>query len=210
MIAIDKIINKLEKEYPDAKLILNFDEPFQLLIASILAAQCTDQRVNQVTNFLFKKYKDVSFFAYANQQELEKDIKTTGFYRNKAKNIIQASKIILDKYKGAMPKKKEKLMQLPGIADKTANMILCNAFNIPSGIVVDTHVKRIAKRIGLTKESDPKKIEDDLKKIVPKNKWIKFPHLIAFHGRKICQARKPKCYQCIIKELCEYEQKITK
>lgn len=210
MISIDKIISKLEKEYPDAKLVLNFDGPFQLLIASILAAQCTDQRVNQLTNSLFKKYKDVNDFACANERELEKDIKATGFYRTKAKNIIQASKIILDKYEGAMPKEKEKLMELPGVADKTANMILCNSFSIPSGIVVDTHVKRVAKRIGLTKEVVPKKIEDDLKKIVPKNKWIKFPHLIAFHGRKICQARKPICYQCIIRELCEYEQKIAK
>ncbi len=204
---IEELISLLESEYPEARLILNYNNAFQLLIASILASQCTDQRVNQVTESLFKKYKNAKDFAEANQQELEKDIKSTGFFKKKAKNIIQASKMIVFKFNNSIPKEKEKLMELAGVADKSANMILCNAFNIPSGITVDTHVKRVTYRIGLTKSTNPKKIEEDLKRIIPQNKWIKFPHLIAFHGRKICLAKKPKCYLCLIKELCEHKNK---
>jgi endonuclease-3 len=207
MLNINKLIDLLEKEYPDAKLELNYQNPFQLLIAAILAAQCTDKKVNEVTKSLFNKYKNPEAFANADPKELEKDIKPTGFYKNKAKNIIQTSKIIVEKYNSTVPEKKEQLMQLSGVADKTANMLLCNAFNIPSGIVVDTHVKRLAYRIGLTKNTDPKKIEEDLKKIIPRSKWIKFPHLLAFHGRKICIARKPKCKQCVINQLCNYKDK---
>jgi len=207
MLNINKLIDLLEKEYPDAKLELNYQNPFQLLIAAILAAQCTDKKVNEVTTSLFNKYKNPEAFANADPKELEKDIKPTGFYKNKAKNIIQTSKIIVEKYNSTVPEKKEQLMQLSGVADKTANMLLCNAFNIPSGIVVDTHVKRLAYRIGLTKNTDPKKIEEDLKKIIPRSKWIKFPHLLAFHGRKICIARKPKCKQCVINQLCNYKDK---
>lgn len=199
---VEEIISLLEKTYPNARLILNYENEFQLLIAAILAAQCTDERVNKVTAILFKKYPHIKDFAEANVKELERDIKPTGFYRNKAKNIILAAKKILEEFQGKLPADMDKLMELPGVARKTANMIMGNAFNIESGIVVDTHMRRVAFRLDLTKNKDPEKIEKDLIKIIPKDKWIKFPHLIAFHGREVCQARKPKCDKCCIEKLC--------
>ncbi|OGF58703.1 MAG: endonuclease III [Candidatus Fischerbacteria bacterium RBG_13_37_8] len=206
---IEKIILLLEEVYPNARLKLNYKNPLQLLIASILAAQCTDERVNKVTADLFNKYTAVKDFAEAKNEELEKDIKPTGFFRNKAKNIINACKLIIEQHNGEVPESKEKLLLLPGVADKTANMISCNAFSIASGIVVDTHVKRIAYRLDLSKNTNPVKIEKDLINMVPRNKWISFPHLVAFHGRNICKARKPKCFQCSIKDLCYSTDKIT-
>lgn len=205
---IEEIISLLEEAYPEARLILNFENEFQLLVAAILAAQCTDERVNKVTSTLFKKYRSIKDFAEADIKELEMHIKPTGFYRNKAKNIINASKKILERFQGELPADMDKLMELPGVARKTANMIMGNAFKIPSGIVVDTHVKRIAYRLDLTKNTDPEKIEEDLIKIIPKDKWIRFPHLIAFHGREVCQARKPKCDKCCIEKLCYSSDKI--
>lgn len=197
-----KILALLKKQYPKAKCALNYKSPLELLIATILSAQCTDERVNIVTEKLFKKYKKAKDYANANLQEFEKKIYSTGFYRNKAKNIIRACQIIDKQYKGRVPSGFDKLLKLPGVARKTANCVMANAFNIPSGVVVDTHVSRITQRLGLTKNTDPNKIEQDLIKIVPKNEWIMFSHRLIWHGRKICNARRPKCEICNLNKLC--------
>ncbi len=199
---IKKILTLLKKYYGNPKCALNYTNPFELLVATILSAQCTDERVNIVTEKLFKKYKTVKDYASADIREFEKDVYSTGFYRNKAKNIIATANIVQDVYKGRVPKDFEKLLELPGVARKTANCVMGNAFNIPSGVVVDTHVLRITQKLGLSKNADPNKIEQDLIKILPKEEWINFSHMLIWHGRKICVARRPKCEICFLNKIC--------
>lgn len=200
---IKKIIDVLQKEYPQAKIALNFSNPLEILVATILSAQCTDERVNKVTAELFKKYKTVDDYANADLKKFEQEIKSTGFYKMKAKNIINAAKIIKEKFNGKVPNTMQDLISLPGVARKTANVVLGNAYGKVEGIVVDTHVRRLSYRIGLTKNTDPNKIEQDLMKIVPKDKWFIFPYLLIDHGRKICSARKPLCDKCVINKYCK-------
>jgi len=197
-----KIIRILKKEYPEAKIALRFKNIWQLLVATILSAQCTDVRVNQVTPLLFKKYKTVRDFAKARREEFEKDIRSTGFYRNKAKSIIGSAKKILNEFKGRVPGSMEELTSLPGVGRKTANVILSSGFGIVVGIVVDTHVRRLSQLMSLTKNAKPDKIEEDLMKIVQKKDWGVFSHLLILHGRKICKARRPFCKGCKINKLC--------
>lgn len=196
------IINRLKKEYPAAKIALKYSSPFELLIATILSAQCTDERVNIVTEKLFKKYKTLKDFAIANPSELEKDIYSTGFYKNKARNIINCAKIIIEKFNGRVPDTMDELISLPGVARKTANIVLYNAFGKTEGIAVDTHVIRLSRRLGLTKNENPEKIEVDLMKTVPKSDWGNISYLLQFHGRNICQAKKPKCDICVFTMHC--------
>jgi len=196
----------LEKTYPDAACSLEYSDPFQLLVATQLAAQCTDARVNIVTKDLFVKYPDVYAFANADISELEQDIRSTGFFRNKARNLINASKLIISDYNGKVPSNMDDLLKLPGVGRKTANLILGDSFGIP-GVVIDTHAGRLAKRIGLTKHDDPEKVEFDIMKLLPKERWIGFGHLMVFHGRAVCVARKPRCHECQILQLCDYGRK---
>ncbi|HEV2194326.1 MAG TPA: endonuclease III [Candidatus Acidoferrum sp.] len=201
------ILAKLDQAYPNATCELNHKNAFELLIATILSAQCTDVRVNQVTETLFKKYPDAKAFAYATPSELEQEIRPTGFFRNKTKSVMGASKGILENFGGEVPQTMEEILTLPGVARKTANVVLGTAYGIPSGIVVDTHVQRIANRLDLTRNEDPKKIEQDLMQVIPKDKWIQFSHQIIWHGRRICQARKPKCVECNMESLCYSKDK---
>jgi len=201
------ILAKLDEAYPNATCELNHKNAFQLLIATILSAQCTDVRVNQVTETLFGKYPDAKAFAYATPSELEQEIRPTGFFRNKTKSIMGASKGILQNFGGEVPRTMEAILTLPGVARKTANVVLGTAYGIPIGIVVDTHVQRIAKRLDLTRNEDPTKIEQDLMQVIPKDKWILFSHQIIWHGRRICQARKPKCMECNLESLCYAKDK---
>lgn len=204
-----EILDILEKTYPDARILLNYRSPFELLIATILAAQCTDERVNRVTSYLFKKYPDVQSFASAKQDVLENDIKPTGFYRNKAKNIIACSSKLLKRYNGIIPRSIDKLIELPGIGRKTANVVLANAFG-KQAIAVDTHVLRVSQRIGLaSSKKKPDEIETRLNTIFPHDKWTKTTHLLSFHGRRICIARKPLCGRCPIFIYCEWNKKYT-
>lgn len=203
---IAKIINVFNVLYPEAECSLEYKDPLQLLISTQLSAQCTDARVNIVTETLFKKYKNVFDFANADLFELEQDIKPTGFYHNKAKNILNTCKMIIDKFDGIVPGNMEDLLKLPGVGRKTANLVLGDIFNVP-GIVVDTHAKRLANRIGLTKNTDPEKIEYDLMKILPKKEWSKFSHQLVYHGRAVCNARKPNCNVCGILDCCEFKGK---
>ena len=196
------ILARLDEAYPDASCELKHENAFQLLIATILSAQCTDVRVNQVTATLYKKYPDPQAFAYATPRELEQEIRPTGFFRNKTKSVMGASKAILEKFGGAVPRTMEDILTLPGVARKTANVVLGTAYGIPSGVVVDTHVQRIARRLDLTRNDDPKKIEQDLMQVIPQDRWIKFSHQIIWHGRRVCQARKPKCVACNLESLC--------
>ena len=197
-----EIIKRLRKAYPTAHCALNHSNAFELLVATILSAQCTDERVNIVTSTLFRKYHGPVDFAAASQEELERDIHSTGFFRNKAKNIRSTSARILDEFGGKVPATMDELLTLPGVARKTANVVLGNAFGIASGVVVDTHVSRLSQRLGLTKEKTPEKIELDLQALVPKKHWVMFSHWLIFHGRKICQAKKPKCTECVLADLC--------
>lgn len=197
------IFKKLTKAHPDAHIELVYQTPLELLIATILSAQCTDVRVNQVTSVLFKKFKKIKDYVKRPQSELESIIHSAGFYRQKAKSIRGAVKIILEKHHGEVPRTIEELTKLPGVGRKTANVVLGNAFNIP-GMPVDTHVTRIANRLGLTKESDAVKIETDLTKLIAKKDWTQFSHTLIFHGRRICKARKPNCEECNVKEFCNY------
>lgn len=199
---VREIIRRLQREYPDAKCALNHSNPFELLIATILSAQCTDERVNKVTAELFRKYRGPADFAAVRQEELERDIHSTGFYRNKAKNIIAASRLILERFNGQVPAKMEDLLTLPGVARKTANVVLGCAYGIAEGIVVDTHVSRLSQRLGLTENTAPEKIEKDLMQIVPKRHWVMFSHWLIFHGRKVCKARNPDCGGCVLADLC--------
>jgi endonuclease-3 len=201
------ILAKLDEAYPAAACELKHDNAFQLLISTILSAQCTDVRVNQVTETLTKKYATPEAFAYAKPTELEQEIRPTGFFRNKTKSIMGASKAILEKFGGQVPRTMEEMLTLPGAARKTANVVLGTAFGIASGIVVDTHVIRISNRLDLTRNEDPKKIEQDLMKVIPKEKWIVFSHQIIWHGRRVCHARKPKCVECNLERICYSKDK---
>jgi endonuclease-3 len=196
------ILEKLDEAYPDAVCALVHENPFQLLISTILSAQCTDVRVNQVTKTLFAKYPTPKDFAYADPKELEQEIRPTGFFRNKTKSIMGASKKIVEEFGGEVPRTMEQILTLPGAARKTANVVLGTAFGIASGIVVDTHVMRLSKRLDLSRNTDPKKIEQDLMKIIPQEKWILFSHQLIWHGRKVCQARNPRCAECNLERLC--------
>jgi endonuclease III len=201
------VLGKLDEAYPAASCELRHDNAFQLVIATILSAQCTDARVNQVTPALFRKYPTPRAFAYANPRELEQDIRPTGFFRNKTKSIMGAGKKIVEDFHGQVPKTMEQLLTLPGVARKTANVVLGNAFGIASGVVVDTHVLRLAERLDLSRNTDPKKVEQDLMAILPQAKWIAFSHQLIWHGRRVCQARKPKCIECNLDALCYSQDK---
>lgn len=201
------ILAGLDVAYPAATCELTHKNPFQLLISTILSAQCTDVRVNQVTASLFPKYPTPKHFAYANPKELEKEIRPTGFFRNKTKSIMGASRKIVEEFGGEVPRTMEELLTLPGVARKTANVVLGTAWGIASGIVVDTHVMRLSQRLDLTRESDPKKIEQDLIRVIPKDRWILFSHQLIWHGRRVCAARKPKCFECNLEEICYSKDK---
>jgi endonuclease-3 len=201
------ILAKLDEAYPAATCELHHENAFQLLIATILSAQCTDVRVNQVTETLFKKYQTPEAFAYANPSELEQEVRPTGFFRNKTKSIMGASKAIVEKFGGQVPRTMEEMLTLPGAARKTANVVLGTAFGIASGIVVDTHVIRIANRLDLTRNEDPKRIEQDLMQVIPKEKWILFSHQVIWHGRRVCYARKPNCVECNLEGICYAKDK---
>ena len=196
------IIELLEKEHPDAKIALRYSNPLELLIATILSAQCTDKRVNLVTAKLFKKYKTAEDYADADLKELEEDIRSTGFYRNKAKNIKKCCQTMVEEFNSQVPRTMEELLQLSGVARKTANIVLSNAYGVVEGIAVDTHVRRLAQRLGLTENEDPSKIEEDLMRIVPKKYWMRITDLLIFHGRRICIAKKPKCGICVLNKTC--------
>jgi len=204
--AVAAIIAELDKLYPEAVCSLVYVDPLQLMISTQLAAQCTDARVNIVTQTLFKKYVNVYDFAAADLMELEQDIKSTGFYHNKAKNIINACKMIIGQFNGKVPSNMDDLLKLPGVGRKTANLVLGDVFGIP-GIVVDTHAGRLSNRIGLTTQKDPEKIEYDLMKVIPEENWTNFCHQLVYHGRAVCNARKPKCDACTIREYCDYGSK---
>jgi len=199
---IGEIIKRLKKEYPDAHCALVHTNAFELLVATILSAQCTDERVNIVTANLFRKYRVPQDYLNVSTEELAEDIRSTGFFRNKAKNIRGACEKITNNFGGEIPRAMDELLTLNGVARKTANVVLGNAFGIASGIVVDTHVSRVSQRLGLTAQSMPGKIEQDLQQLVPKKDWIIFPHWLISHGRKICQARKPKCAECFLSDVC--------
>jgi endonuclease-3 len=196
-------INKrLAKRYPDAKCSLDFTNPFELLIATILSAQSTDARVNIVTKALFRKYPNAAAFANASQVEMETDVKQTGFFRNKAKAVIHCGKALVERHGGEVPRTMEELTALPGVGRKTANVVLSNALLTPVGIVVDTHVTRVSGRLGLTEHADPEKIEQDLMQLLPKKEWTAFTHRVIYHGRETCIARKPACEVCVVNQLC--------
>jgi endonuclease III len=201
------ILAKLDEAYPNATCELKHDNAFQLLVSTILSAQCTDVRVNQVTQTLYKKYENPEAFAHANPKELEQEIRPTGFFRNKTKSVMGASKAILERFGGQVPRTMEEILTLPGVARKTANVVLGTAFGIASGIVVDTHVLRLSNRLDLTRNEDPKKIEQDLMQVIPREKWIQFSHQLIWHGRRVCAARKPKCAECNLEKLCYSKDK---
>jgi endonuclease III len=201
------ILAGLDKAYPNATCELKHDNAFQLLIATILSAQCTDVRVNQVTHELFKKYKTPQDFALASPTELEQEIRPTGFFRNKTKSVMGASKAIVENFHGQVPRTMDEILTLPGVARKTANVVLGTAYGIASGIVVDTHVQRLSRRLDLTHNEEPKKIEQDLMAVIPKDKWIIFAHQLIWHGRRVCFARKPKCVDCNLEHLCYSKDK---
>lgn len=197
-----EIIKRLKKKYPDAHCALNYANAFELLVATILSAQCTDERVNLVTAELFRKYRQPQDYLAVSQEELAFDLKSINFFNNKTKSIQGAAQKIIDEFGGEVPQTMEELTTLSGVARKTANVVLGNAFNIASGIVVDTHVARLSQRLTLTENIAPEKIEQDLAEIVPRKDWIVFPHWLIAHGRRICQARKPKCAECVLENLC--------
>lgn len=199
---IIEIIRRLKKAYPDPKTALDFNSPFDLLVATILSAQTTDVLVNKVTAVLFRKYRSVRDYADVPLEKFQKDISSINFYRTKAKNIQASAQIIVEEFRGKVPQTMEELVTLPGIARKTANIILSNAYGIIAGIAVDTHVKRLAYRLGLTKNGDPVKIETDLLEITPREDWAHLSHLLIFHGRKVCQAKNPKHEECVLSDIC--------
>lgn len=202
-----RIVSRLEAAYPEAKCALNFSNPLQLLIATILSAQSTDKMVNIVTPALFARYRTAKQFASADQEELERLIHSTGFFRNKAKHIKEACRTIAEKYGGKVPTTMQSLLELPGVARKTANVVLGVAYNHAEGVVVDTHVQRLSRRLKLSTETRPERIEQDLMRLIPKNKWINFSHLLIHHGRAVCVAVRPKCAVCPIEDLCDSEDK---
>jgi endonuclease III len=204
---VRKILAKLDANYPEATCALRHENAFQLLIATILSAQCTDVRVNEVTTTLFPKYRDAKAFAYANPAELEREIRPTGFFRNKTKSIMGTSKRIVEAFHGEVPRTMDELLTLPGVARKTANVVLGTSFGIAVGVVVDTHVTRLSQRLDLTRQTDAKKIEQDLMKVIPQERWITFSHQLIWHGRRICQARRPRCIECTLEPLCYSKDK---
>lgn len=199
---IGELIKILQKHYPRSRTALRFETPLQILVATILSAQCTDEKVNQITPALFKKYRNASDFARADQKVLEEEIRPTGFFRNKTRSIMSASRKIVNDFDGNVPDNMEDLITLPGVARKTANIVLSSAFRKAEGIAVDTHVKRLAQRLGLSREKNPDKIEKDLMNSVPRKDWLDFNYMLVNHGRRICQARKPACPSCMINHLC--------
>ncbi|MFN2577721.1 MAG: endonuclease III [Pyrinomonadaceae bacterium] len=198
----ERIIKLLKRAHPDAHCALNHSNAFELLVATILSAQCTDERVNIVTANLFRKYRKPEDYLKVRDTELQQDIRTTGFFRNKTRSIQGACKMLIDEFNGQIPRTMEELLQLPGVARKTANVVLGVAYGIAAGIVVDTHVTRVSRRLKLTRQSDAVKIERDLMQLVPRKDWIIFSHLLIFHGRRICKARRPLCEECSIEKLC--------
>jgi endonuclease-3 len=203
---IGRIIAGLERVHPDAKLALDFSTPLELLVALILAAQCTDAKVNEVTASLFMRYRTARDYADASQEELEQQVRATGFYRQKSASVRACCRALVDRFGGEVPRDLDRLLTLPGVGRKTANIVLGNAFGIP-GIGVDTHVGRLSQRLGLTRQTDPDKIEVDLTKIVPRDKQIRFCHLMQYHGRRVCLARKPDCPVCVLVRICPYPDK---
>jgi endonuclease-3 len=199
---VKEIIRILKKEYPDLRTVLNFNNPFELLVSTILSAQTTDVHVNKLTDTLFKKYRSIKDYANVSIETLQKDVSSVNFYKTKARNIHECAKIIVEKFNSKVPKTMDELISLPGVARKTANIILSNAYGINEGIAVDTHVKRVSYRLGLTKNEDPVKIEKDLMAITPKEEWGNISHLLIFHGRKICQAKKPIHKECVLYNIC--------
>jgi endonuclease III len=196
------VIGRLRRQYPDANCSLDFRTPLELLVATILSAQCTDERVNQVTKTLFGKFSTAGHYARAPLTELEREIQSTGFFHNKAKSIQNCCRILVEKYRGEVPQDLEKLVELPGVGRKTANVVLGTAFAVASGIVVDTHVARVSRRLGLTGQKDPEKIEKDLMELVPRKDWIAFSHRMIQHGRRVCAAKKPRCEACPLNDIC--------
>ena len=199
---VAEILVILEKNYPQAKVALTFSNPLEMLMSTILSAQCTDERVNAVTSELFKKYNTPYDYATVDLSELERDIKSTGFYRAKAKNIKNAAKMIVEEFNAQVPRTMAELTTLPGVGRKTANIVLANAYGLIEGVAVDTHVARLSKRLGLTRSEEPDKIEQDLMRIIPKDLWFSFTYQLIDHGRRICAARKPHCTECSLNELC--------
>jgi endonuclease III len=207
---VKKILPILKKHYPEAKCSLDYSSPLELLAATILSAQCTDERVNLVTKTLFRKYRSAKDYAAVPNEELERDIQSTGFFRNKAKSLKGMGQALVELHKGKVPESMEELVELPGVGRKTANVVLGNAFGKNVGVVVDTHVGRLSERLGLTKERDPVKIEADLAEVVPQEEWTQWAHLMIAHGRKICQARKPRCQECPVLSHCPAGQKLVR
>ena len=199
---VAKVIELLEKEYPHAKTALNYSNPLEMLVATMLSAQTTDERVNIVTKSLFKKYPSPEDYANVDIKELEQDIRSTGFYHNKARNLKKMAQLLVEKYDSKVPKTMEELMELPGVARKTANIVLYNSYGTIAGIAVDTHVHRVSQRLGLTENEDAARIEQDLMQITPKEKWMELADLLILHGRQVCIARKPKCNVCVLNKIC--------
>ncbi len=199
---VKEIVSLLAREHPDAKIALRYDDPLELLIATVLSAQSTDRTINEVTERLFKKYRIPADYASADLRTLEKDIKPSGFYHSKAKYLKGIGQTLVEKFDSKVPRTMEELTTLPGVARKTANVVLPNAFGIIEGVAVDTHVKRLAQRLGLSKNKDPDKIEKDLMELLPKNQWPRLTDLLIFHGRRVCMAKRPNCRGCIISKLC--------
>jgi endonuclease III len=199
---ISEVISRLKDEYPDARTELNWENPLELLVATMLSAQTTDVRVNMVTDKLFEKYRTAADYAGADPAELEADIRPTGFYRNKARSLQGMARALLDEHGGEVPRTMAGLVSLPGVGRKTANVVLGNAFGVDEGVVVDTHVRRVSRRLGLTAEKDPEKIEQDLLGVVPEGERTLFSHLLILHGRRVCKARKPDCPGCVLSDIC--------
>jgi len=206
---VDQILRGLDEMYPNATCALHHNNPWELLVATILSAQCTDKRVNEVTPGLFAKYPTPEDFASVRPEVLANDIRSTGFFNNKAKSIVGAAKKVVGEFGGQVPRTMEEMLTIPGAARKTANVVLGTAYGIAAGVVVDTHVQRVSRRLDLTKQTDPGKIEQDLVKIIPQDRWILFSHQIIHHGRALCQARKPRCAECLLDRLCYAKDKTT-
>ena len=206
---VDQILRGLDEMYPNATCALHHNNPWELLVATILSAQCTDKRVNEVTPGLFAKYPTPEDFASVRPEVLANDIRSTGFFNNKAKSIVGAAKKVVGEFGGQVPRTMEEMLTIPGAARKTANVVLGTAYGIAAGVVVDTHVQRVSRRLDLTKQTDPGKIEQDLVKIIPQDRWILFSHQIIHHGRALCQARKPRCAECLLDRLCYAMDKTT-
>jgi endonuclease III len=205
---ISEVISRLKREYPDATTELNWESPLELLVATMLSAQTTDVRVNMVTQELFEKYRIADDYAAADIAQLEEDIRPTGFYRNKARSLQGMARALLERYGGEVPRTMADLVSLPGVGRKTANVVLGNAFGVDEGVVVDTHVRRVSGRLGLTREKDPEKIEQDLLRLVPERERALFSHLLIFHGRRVCKARKPDCPGCVLNDICPSAGKV--